>query len=255
MMDEKLVKKYEELQEKGTVLVSRVKLTKHDPILDTDIIMLDLDGVMAIILREELDIREITTSLVNFVGLKVKFKVMEIDRESGVIICSRKAVKEEERDAMLARLEDGEVVTATIDKLLKFGAYVNIEGVTALLRNEDFAEDYTSVSEVLKEKDTIKVKLRKVSESKKIFVQAETKYTNPSVMNLDTFKPEDVVFGVVRNVQPFGAFVCIGPNIDALCPVPPNFEIERGMNVSFKINNVIPEEGRVRGKIIRVIPD
>ncbi len=253
MMNELTVKKYEEFMEKGTILIGLVKLVQYNQELDTDILMLDLDGVKAIITRNEIDVREIKTSLVNFVGKKIKFMVKEIDRETGVVICSRKIVKELERDAMIKRLEAGEEVDAKIVKMLNFGAYLDIEGVTALIRNQDWAEDYTSINEVLKIGDTLKVKLRKVTANKRIFVDAIEKYKNPTIMSFEIFEPNQVVLGVVRNVKTWGAYVCIAPNIDALCPIPATTDIEENMKVSFRITQVRAEEGRVRGKIIKVL--
>lgn len=255
MMNETLVEKYEELQKNGTVLTGLVKLVQHKAELDTDIIMLDLEGVQAIIVRDEIDIREITTSLVNFVGKRIKFIVKEIDRETGIVICSRKAVKELEREAMVKRLEAGEVIKAKIVKILNFGAYVDIEGVTALIRNQDFAEDYTTIGEIKNVGDTIDVKLRKISSNGKVFVESNEKYKNPTIMSLELFEPNQVVFGVVRNVKPHGAYVCIAPNLDALCPVPGTVDLEEGMKVTFRITQVRVEEGRVRGKIIKILTE
>lgn len=255
MMNEDLVKKYEELQKNGTVLTGIVKLVQHKAELDTDILMLDLEGVQAIIIRDELDIRNITTSLVNFVGKRIKFMVMEIDREAGVVICSRKAVKELEREAMIKRLEAGEQVKAKIVKILNFGAYLDVEGVTALIRNQDFADDYTTIEEIKSVGDVLDVKLRKVSANGRIFVEAVEKYDNPTIMSLDLFEPNQVVFGVVRNVKPHGAYVCIAPKLDALCPVPGTADLEEGMKVTFRITQVRPEEGRVRGKIIKILTE
>lgn len=255
MMNETTIKKYEEVMEKGSVLIGLVKLVQHNQELDTDILMLDLDGVKAIVTRDEIDVREIKTSLVNFVGKKIKFMVKEIDRETGVVICSRKMVKELERDAMINRLEAGEEVEAKIVKLLNFGAYLDIEGVTALIRNQDWAEDYTSMREVLKIGEKIKVKLRKITANKRVFVEALEKYKNPTIMGIDIFEPNQVVLGEVRNVKPWGAYVCIAPNIDALCPIPATADIDEGMKVSFRITQVREDEGRVRGKIIKVLSD
>lgn len=255
MMNEDLIKKYEDLQKDGAVLTGIVRLTQHNALLDTEILMLDLEGTKAIITRENIDIRQITTSLVNFVGKKIKFMIVEIDREAETLICSRKAVKEIEREAMVKRLEAGEVVNAKIAKLLNFGAYVDIEGVTALIRNQDFAEDYTTMKELKEVGDVIEVKLRKVSSNGRVFVEATTKFCQPTVMSLDIFEPDQVVFGVVRNVKPWGAYVCIAPNIDALCPVPGTVDLEEGMNVTFRITQVKKEEGRVRGKIIKILTE
>lgn len=244
------------------VMEGIVRLTCHDEILDTDILVVDLDGEKGVIPREEVDIQDTKLSLVNFVGRKIKFYVKEIDEENNIIICSRKDYKSDERNKLIERLEVGETFKAKITKILKFGAYVNVQGVTALIRNTDFANDYVTIDELKKPGDIIEVKLNKISENNKISVEAVEKYNRPTIMSLDLFKPFDVVKGTIKNITPTACYVCIAPGLDALCPVPEKFDVEAGMDVIFKIKQVnkIGDESvkngkreGVRGSIVRII--
>ena len=252
-MNEELVKKYNNFAKKGTVLTGRVTLTQHHPILDEDILMIDLGEVTCIITRDELDVKPIKTSLVNFIGKKIKFIVKEVDIESGFVICSRKSIKEAEREAVLEKLQEGTEMEGTIEKILPYGAYLDVEGTTVFLKNQDYATDFTTIADKLKVGDKLKVVLKRTSATNKIYVETVEKFSNPSVINLEDFEPNQVLFGLVRNVKPFGCFVCIADGLDALSPVPQTMEIEEGMKVVFKIEEVLPEERRVRGKILKVL--
>jgi small subunit ribosomal protein S1 len=183
----------------------------------------------------------------------VSFVVKEIDRDAGVVICSRKEAQAILKEKIIERLKEGEVFSAKVINILNYGAYVEIDGVTGLLKNVDFAEDYTTIGEVLKIGDTVNVKLKKISANGKLNFEAVEKYKSPTIMNFDMFERDQVVLGVVRNVKPWGVYVCIAPGLDALAPIPGTGEIEEGMKVSFRITQVRKEEKRVRGKIVRIL--
>lgn len=238
------------------ILKGKIKLVQHSDEYDTDILLVDYNGVKAIITRENFDVRVRKESLVKYVGANIKFVITDIT-EDGVLLCSRRIVKEYERDLLIEKLEKGEEFEGKIVHILKFGAYLNVKGVLVVLKNMDFADDHTTVNDVHKEGDIIKVKLQKVTSTKKILVQAVEKYCNPTAINFDTFKPQQVVFGRIKTIKPFGCFVCIAPNLDALAPVPelPDGEVEEGTSVLLKISKVDSENQKIRGKVVRIVED
>ncbi|WCK57729.1 S1 RNA-binding domain-containing protein (plasmid) [Aneurinibacillus sp. Ricciae_BoGa-3] len=244
---------YEKAMNNKEILKGLVKVVQNNKELETDVLVLDLDGVKGIIVRDEVDLEVQWKSLVGFLGREVSFVVKEIDRDNNVLICSRKDAQAILKEGIVERLREGEVFNAQVINVLKYGAYVEIEGVTGLLKNVDFAEDYTTVGEVLKVGDSVNVKLRKVSSNDRLIFEAVEKYKNPTIMSFDMFERDQVVLGVVRNVKPWGVYVCIAPGLDALCPIPGTGEVEEGMKVSFRITQIKPEEERVRGKIVRII--
>lgn len=246
-------KVFEKAMNDKEILKGLVKMVHHDAVLETDVLVLDLEGVKGIIVREEVDVEVNWKSLVGFIGREVNFMVKEIDRDTGVVICSRKDAQIVVKEDVVERLREGEVFSAQVINILEYGAYVEINGVTGLLKNIDFASDYTTVNDVLKVGDTVNVKLKKVSANDRLIFEAVEKYKNPTIMSFDTFERDQVVLGSVRNVKPWGVYVCIAPGLDALCPIPGTGEVEEGMKVSFRITQIKPEEKRVRGKIVRIL--
>lgn len=255
-MKEELIVRFQDYMEKGTILKGRVKLVEHNERYGTDILLLDLNGVQAVIKREDFDVKDNKQSLVPFVGTVIKFVITDI-QDDGILICSRKIVKELERDILIEKLNEGEEFEGKIVHIEKFGAYLNIKGTTVVLRNMDFSIDHTTVADLYKKGDTVKVKLNKVTSTKKILVEAVEKYCNPTSVDFSTFSPQQVVFGRIRTIKTWGCYVCIAPNLDALAPVPelPEYEVEEGMSVLLKISKVDTEQKRIRGKILKVIQD
>lgn len=244
---------YKKAMENKEILKGMVVLTQHDDELDSDILVMDLDGIRGVIKREDVDYQVEWRSLVGFVGMEVRFIVKEIDEDNRIVYCSRKEAQEMVEDDVIKRLKEGEVFNATITGLVRYGAYVEMEGIYGLLKNSDFSEDHVNIRDVMNVGDTINVKLNNVSMNNRITVEPVQKYRLKTVLKLDNFERNQVVLGTVNGIKPWGAYVTIAPGLDALCPIPPTEEIEEGSKVSFRITQVKEEEGRVRGKIVRVL--
>lgn len=166
-------------------------------------------------------------------------------------------VKEEKRNALIEKLEEGANLNATVTKILKYGAYLDIEGIQVVLKNVDFASDYTTIAEKHKIGDKILVKLNKINANNKIQVEAVEKVFTPCSVKFEDFCEGQTVYGKIRSIKPDACFVGLIPNLDALASIPDfvDFPIEEGMSVLLQIKKIFPEERRIRGKIIKVIQD
>lgn len=247
------MEKFKELQEEQVVLSGVVRLVQFDQELETDVVMVEVEGQPVLITREELELKVRRRSLVDYIGQEISFKVLSVDEEAGLVLGTARQLKIEELDGLAKELEEGAVKVATITKILPYGAYLEIDGQSVQMLNKDFSEDYTTIRDVLDEGDTIEVVFTRYTPSRNLRVEAKQKFASDSTMSFDLLSPNQVVLGVVRNVKPWGCYVCVAPNLDALCPVPPNMDIQEGDKVTFKITQVRNEEKRVRGKIIKKI--
>lgn len=245
------LEKLQKQLETQAVLTGVVNMIYFDNELQTDVLVLDLKDAKGLIKREEVDSEIEWKSLISFVGREIQYVIKEIDREKNIVYASRKDAQIKTREAIITRLQEGEVMNAKVINLVRYGAFVEINGVTGLLKNQDFASDYTAAKDVLKIGDTVNVKLRKIS-SRLLFESVE-KYKNPTIFDFDLFERNQVVLGTVVTVQPWGAFIRIAPNIDALCSLPGTGELEEGVRVRFRITKVNKEEEKIRGKIIEII--
>lgn len=244
---------FKKAKESGEVLSNVVMLTQHSTEFESDILVMDFDGVKGVIKREDVDYQVQWKSLVGFIGRKVFFTVLEVDEATKTVYCSRKEAQEKMAPEVFERLNSGEPVSATISGLVNYGAYIEIDGIYALLKNSDFSDDHVPVKDVLTVGDSLLVRLKKVSEGEKVAVEAVTKHILESVLKFDSFEKDQVVLGKVNGVKPWGAYVTIAPGLDALCPIPETGEIEEGTRVSFRITQVREDEKRVRGKILRIL--
>lgn len=244
--------KYKKALDSKEVLTGVVKMIYFDKERETDVLLLDLNDAKGIITRDEVDADLEWKSLINFVGREIQYVVKEVDAANNTVIASRKDAQVLLRDATINRLQEGEVMTAKVVNHLRYGVYLDIQGVTGLLKNQDFASDHTAAKDVLRIGDSVNVKLKKLTDSRLLF-EAVEKYKNPTIFDFDLFERNQVVLGTVVNVQPWGAFIRIGPNIDALCSLPGTGELEEGIRVRFRITKVNEEDQKIRGKIVEII--
>ena len=101
-----------------------------------------------------------------YIGRKFDFLVSEYSHDDrGVnVVVSRRALIEaqerEQREALLARLNEGETLNGTITRVLDFGAFVDLGGVEGLIPAREVAwERVEDLSAVLKAGDGVTVKV------------------------------------------------------------------------------------------------
>ncbi|HBF2930724.1 S1 RNA-binding domain-containing protein [Clostridioides difficile] len=263
------LERYKNYMEEKKVLSGTVRLVKFDEELNSDILIIILeDGGEVIMKREDIDIRQTNRSLTPYLFKKIEFiltDIIESEENEVKMLASRKEIKEKDRDLLIKKLEEGEEFEAKVVHLEKFGAYLEINETTVTIRNTEFSDDYTNVSDIYKVDDVIKVKLFKVNSNKRIYVEAVEKYKSNAIIDMDSFTTGSVVIGSVRTIRTDDCFVCIAPNLDVLSPIPTfsDYELVEGDKVSLLIKKVETKQDpnsekliyRIKGKIIRILTE
>lgn len=256
MIDAKLRASLQQCIDNGVILNGKIIAFEYDEYIKSEVLIIDLSDIKAVIPREEIDFKDNGKSLKHYLRRKVKYIITEIG-ENDIVYCSRKKVKEYERDQLIKVMNQEDcVLKGKITHIENFGAYLSIKGVSVTLKNSDFAEDYTAVGDVMKRGDKIEVKLLKVTDSKKILVEAVNKYKNPIDVNFDDFYEGMIIQGKVKSIKNWGCYVSVATNLDALAPNPDeDIWIEVGNYVKFEIKKIDEENRRIRGKILKVLYD
>src|SRR6266508_3926971 len=98
-------------------------------------LILDL-GVRGFLPASLVDIRRVQ-DLDEFLGKELRCKVIELNRSRNNVVLSRRAVLEDERkemrQAILDRLNPGDVVEGQISNIVDFGAFVDLDGMDGLI--------------------------------------------------------------------------------------------------------------------------
>ena len=125
-------------------------------------LILDL-GVRGFLPASLVDIRRVQ-DLDEFLGQELRCKVIELNRSRNNVVLSRRAVLEEERkekrQAILDRLNPGDVVEGQISNIVDFGAFVDLDGMDGLIHISELSWTHVNhPSEVLEIGQTVKVKV------------------------------------------------------------------------------------------------
>jgi small subunit ribosomal protein S1 len=157
-----------------------------------------------------------------FLGQELRCKVIELNRSRNNVVLSRRAVLEDERkemrQAILDRLNPGDVVDGQISNIVDFGAFVDLDGMDGLIHISELSWSHVNhPSEVLEIGQNVKVKVLDIDRDRqRISLGLKQTQTDPWQQVVESYNESDVVEGRVTKVVTFGAFVEILPGVEGL---------------------------------------
>lgn len=171
----------------------------------------------------QVDLRHVPDISV-FLGQKFPCVIIELRKEKGRIILSRKAALMQERtarrDALLETLQEGQQVRGVITSVQPYGAFADIGGVDGLIHVADLAhERLKHASEAVKVGDEVEVKILRIDRSQnppKISLGRKQVMADPILQKLSEVREGATVTGRVTRLTDFGAFVEIAPGLEGL---------------------------------------
>ena len=228
-------------------------------------LILDL-GVRGFLPASLVDIRRVQ-DLDEFLGKELRCKVIELNRSRNNVVLSRRAVLEDERkemrQAILDRLNPGDVVEGKISNIVDFGAFVDLDGMDGLIHISELCWSHVNhPSEVLEIGQTVKVKVLDIDRDRqRISLGLKQTQTDPWQQVLDSYGEGDVVEGRVTKVVTFGAFVEILPGVEGLVHISelashhvenPREVVSQGDAVNVRILEIDGERRRLSLSLKRV---
>jgi small subunit ribosomal protein S1 len=252
-------KSIEKAAESGEPVTGRViEVVKGGLILDL--------GVRGFLPASLVDIRRVQ-DLDEFLGTELRTKVIELNRSRNNVVLSRRAVLEDERkemrQAILDRLNPGDVVPGVISNIVDFGAFVDLDGMDGLIHISELSWSHVNhPSEVLEIGQEVQVKVLDIDRDRqRISLGLKQTQSDPWQQVLDSYGVNDVVQGRVTKVVTFGAFVEILPGVEGLVHISelaahhvenPREIVSQGDVVSVKIIEMDAERRRLSLSLKRV---
>src|ERR1043166_9398394 len=228
-------------------------------------LLLDL-GVRGFLPASLVDIRRVQ-DLDEFMGKELRCKVIELNRSRNNVVLSRRAVLEDERkemrQAILDRLNPGDVVEGQISNIVDFGAFVDLDGMDGLIHISELSWSHVNhPSEVLEIGQTVKVKVLDIDRDRqRISLGLKQTQTDPWQQVLEQYNEGDTVEGNVTKVVTFGAFVEILPGVEGLVHISelaqhhvenPREIVSQGDKVNVRILEVDADRRRLSLSLKRV---
>lgn len=233
-------------------------------------LMAEVFGLPAFLPGSQIDIKQVPNHDV-FIGQTLKGKIIQVNYPKQNIVVSRRELLEEEmqkkREALLKKIKVGDVVTARVKSLADFGAFVEIEGVDALLHVSDISwNKVVHPSEVLSIDQEIKVKILAIDEkSYRITVGMKQLQPHPWDVIEEKYPVGSRVKGKVTSLAEYGAFVELEKGVEGLIHVSemswtrtihhPSQILKIGQEVEAVVLHVDKENRRISLGLKQTMPD
>ncbi len=157
-----------------------------------------------------------------FESKDLEVEIIEFDKSKSRVVASRKVIEKKEADSkreeLWKTLKSGEKREGTVSKIVKFGAFVDLNGIEGLVHISDLSwSRVKDPREVVSEGDKVTVYIQSVDREKKR-LSLVLKDVNKDPWNEFTsrYKVNDVVEGKVTNFIAIGAFVELVPGVEGL---------------------------------------
>jgi small subunit ribosomal protein S1 len=207
----------EEAYRKGTTVRGRV-LERVKGGLTVEI------GVRAFLPGSLVDLRP-TRRLEDYIGEEVEGRIINFDRRRANVVLSRKAILEEQvssqKEATLANLEEGSVVTGTVKNITDYGVFIDLGGIDGLLHVTDISWGRVGhPSEYFKVGDEARVVVLRVDkERERVSLGYRQRFEDPWTHVEARYPVGKKVKGKVTNVVDYGAFVELEEGVEGLIHV------------------------------------
>lgn len=208
------------------------------------------------------DKQKILEKLREFVGQKLRVKVLDLNENDEKLIVSEKAVWESEQRNVISQIKVGQIITGEITALADFGAFVKFtpegeaEGTAleGLVHISEIAwQRIDHPRDLLKVHQSVQAEIIGI-EGSKIFLSMKKLIADPWADVEKKYKVGDIVEGKVLKINPFGFFVELDADIHGLAHISelsdkpvddPTSIAKPGEMKEFKIVSIEPKEHRL----------
>ena len=207
----KMEKAFENKEEVKGVIISRCKGG----------FIVDVESCLCFLPGSQVDLRPLK-NFDHLMRTPQTFECVKLDKRRGNIVLSRRAImskiRDHDRDKILAKLKIGDSVQGTVKNLTEWGAFIDLNGVDALLHITDISwARISKPSELLSISQTIKVKIIKIdAETKKISVGVKQLTEDPYSKIINNYKVGKNYPAVVTKVQDYGCFAKLAEGLEGL---------------------------------------
>ena len=206
----------------------------------------------------------------NPVGKKVKALIVKVDKDAGSVVVSRKELIEREKKRVQEIVDkianSEEPVTGIVKKITSYGMFVDVGGIDGLVHYSQIShKGPVNPAKYYSEGDEVKVKMIDF-DKKKRHLSLSIKDANPNPWdNIDNIiEVGDTIKVTVSNIEPYGAFVDLGEDLEAFLHVSeiswdknvkhPKDYLEVGQELDVEIIEIDKENKRLRVSLKKLLP-
>ncbi|BEJ89319.1 30S ribosomal protein S1 [Campylobacter jejuni] len=198
----------------------------------------------------------------NIIGKTFKVKIIKIDKDEQSIIVSRKKTLDDERRKRkelinnVAQQED--LIEGIVKKITTYGMFIDVGGVDGLVHYSEISyKGPVNPGTLYKEGDKVPVKVIKYDKERKhLSLSIKAALPDPWSEIKDTLDIGDTIKVIVSNIEPYGAFVDLGNDIEGFLHISeiswdkniknPKDYINKGQEIDVEVIEINPNERRLR---------
>jgi len=224
------------------------------------------DGVEFFLPRSQAAVRDPQS----LVGKQIKARILKIDADNESIIISRKKLLDEERkrrkDLVQELMENDEVVEGVIKKITTYGMFVDVGGVDGLVHYSEISyKGPVNPSTLYNEGDKVPVKAISYDKEKRhLSLSIKAAMPDPWDEIKDALEVGDAIQVTVSNIEPYGAFVDLGNDIEGFLHISeiswdknikhPKDHIQEGQVINVEVIEISAEDRRLRVSLKNLLP-
>ncbi|HEC1774419.1 TPA: 30S ribosomal protein S1 [Campylobacter lari] len=198
----------------------------------------------------------------NIINKTFKVKIIKIDKEAQSIVVSRKKIVDEERkkrkEIILNVLNQEEIIEGIVKKITTYGMFVDVGGVDGLVHYSEISyKGPVNPSSLYNEGDKVPVKVIKYDKDKKhLSLSIKLAMPDPWDEIKDGLEVGDTIKVTVSNIEPYGAFVDLGNDIEGFLHISeiswdknaknPKDYISEGQELDVEVIEINTKERRLR---------
>ena len=205
------------------------------------------------------------------VGKSYKVRVIKVDKEENSIVVSRKKILDDDRkkrkEALSNIVENDSVIEGTVKKITTYGMFVDVGGVDGLVHYSEISyKGPVNPSSLYKEGDKVLVKVISYDNEKRhlsLSIKAATPDPWEEIIN-DGLEVGDTIKVTVSNIEPYGAFVDLGNDIEGFLHISeiswdkniknPKDHISEGQEIDVEVIEIDAKEHRLRVSLKNLLP-
>ena len=202
------------------------------------------------------------------VGQEVEVKVLKIDAEKRRISVGMKQLEPDPWDTVAAKYRAGERARGTVERVLEFGAFVELEpGIEGLIHVSEmsWAKKVRTPSDIVNPGDTVEVVILSVNPGeRRIALGLKQALGDPWAEVAQKFPVGSAIEGPVTSITKFGAFVQLAEGIEGMIHVSdmsaekrvnhPQDMLKVGQTVKAVVLEVDSEKRRVKLGMKQLLP-
>lgn len=206
--------------------------------------------------RVDGDRSKIQQKLGELIGQTIPVKIISYDKQNNKIVFSEKAAGDADLEEKAKHYEVGQKVTGRITGIVDFGLFVSLGDIEGLVHISQVSwQRISNLKDHFKVGDEIDAEIVNV-DGGRISLSIKKLLPDPWQIEIKNLKVGDEVEGTVTSVTPYGAFVKLSDNLEALFHKSqmgegrnPNEVVQEGKSYTFEVISIEPEVRKISLKL------